>query len=111
MLQFFKILFERLNSTDWKTAGAELSVALAMITAICVDVKNKDFGSLLNDVPQFWTPVALLIATFRSIISSNDKAIKNPVLPEIKGVLSTAPTTLDPTAPVKAWPSNDVTKP
>jgi hypothetical protein len=98
MTQFFGILFQRLLSTDWKTAGAEIGVALTMVTAITLDVKNKDFGSLLNDIPAFWTPVALLIVTFRQIISSNDKAIKNPALPQIEGVLSTAPTPIVPTS-------------
>ena len=90
-MQFLKILFKRLNSTDWKTAGAELTVMLGSITVLIADIKSKDFGAVIQDVPAFWTPALILIGVFRSIISSNDKAIKNPALPQIQGELSTGP--------------------
>jgi len=89
--QFFKLLIKRMVSADWKTAGAEFTVFGSSLGMIISDVTTGNFFALIKDIPDFWTPVMFFVVAIRSIISSNDKAIKNPVLPQIDGVLSTAP--------------------
>ena len=84
-MQFFIVLYQRLISTDWKTAGGELTLALTAFGAVYADIKAKNFGQVLTDFPAFWVPIGILAADFRMIVSSNTKAIANPALPKIVG--------------------------
>jgi hypothetical protein len=88
MLTFLKTLFQRLVSTDWKTAGVELAAIIAAIAKLVSDIRSKDFMGFITDVSDpngLLANFALIGITLRLTSSSNTKAIANPDLPQITG--------------------------
>lgn len=88
ILAFFQRLFSPKGQATVKAAWAELILLIGMVSALIGSFKAKDWGSILQQAPEFYGALAILIVDLRNIISSNEKAVKDEALPKVTGIVN-----------------------
>ncbi|HEY3875200.1 MAG TPA: hypothetical protein VGM92_06965 [Candidatus Kapabacteria bacterium] len=88
ILAFFQRLISPIGQAEVKAAWLEFTLLIGCIGTLIVAFKTKDFSTIFQQGPTFYTTLLILVTDIRSIVMSNQTAIANKALPKVTGTVN-----------------------